>query len=406
MNQMQGPFGTKVRAPRSVKCETALRGCSMHRRAFQIALLGAASAVARPAFAAAAAGPIKIGQSGVLTGPIGAQLKQFDAGAQLVFDRVNRGGGIGGRTLELVAMDDGLQPEKTLENTRTLLQDPQLAALFGYTNSQSVAAVAPLLRESGIPLVAPISVTDSMRAQTARTAYYVRAGHEHEVRQLYRHITTLGIQRIALAYMASADRTAGAGEEAKAILEQELTTSNRGPVTAVALQRDGSNLVEAAASLAAVKPQAVILVAPGTFPARFIVEVEKLGIVAQYYSSSIIAAEATAQLLGPRMRGIVVSQVIPYPWGKNDPAVVEFRKLAEAASAPVSYALMEGYVSGSVLVEALKRTQRDYSPSRVHAAIRSLQGRIAGMDIDYTSTNTGSRFVELVQITGEGRFIR
>ena len=106
------------------------------------------------------------------------------------------------------------------------------------------------------------------------------------------------------------------------------------------------------------------------------------------------------------MRSIVVAQVTPYPWGKSDPAVVEFRKLAEAANAPVSYAVMEGYVSGSVFVEALKRTPRDTSPARVHAASRSLHGRSAGVDIDYTSTNTGSRFVELVQITGEGRFVR
>lgn len=378
----------------------------MRRRSFQIALLGAASSVARPSLAVPAAGPIKIGQSGVLGGSIGAQLRQFDMGAQLAFDLVNRRGGIGGRPLELVALDDGLQPEKTLENTRRLLQDPQLAALFGYTSSQSIAAVAPLLEESGIPLVAPVSVTDSLRAQTGRSAYYVRAGYEREIRQLCKQITTVGIQRIALAFFASTDRTPGAGEEAKAVLEQELAASGRQPVAAVALQRDGSNLVDAAASLAAIKPQAVILVAPGPLPARLIAEMERRGAFPQYYSSSIIPAEVTAQLLGPRMRGIVVAQVVPYPWGANEPAVVEFRKLADAANATVSYALMEGYLSGSVLVEALKRTPRDLSPARVHAALRSLRGRIAGVDIDYTSTNTGSRFVELVQIIGEGRFIR
>lgn len=378
----------------------------MQRRDFHISLLAAACGVALPAVSAPAAGAIRIGQSGVLSGPIGAQLKQFDAGAQLAFDRVNRSGGIGGRPLELVAMDDGLNPEKTLENTRTLLQDPRLVALFGYTSSQSIAAVAPLLRESGIPLLAPISVTDSMRAQTVRSAYYVRAGYEREIRQLYKQITTLGIQRIAVAYMPSVDRTAGAGEEARTVLEQELAATGRVPVAAVPIHRDGSNLAEAAASLAAVKPQAVILVAPGTLPARLIAEADKRGLVTQYYSASIIAAEATAQLLGPRMRSIVVAQVVPYPWGTNDPAVVEFRKLAETANATVSYALMEGYVSGSVLVEALKRAQRDLAPARLHAAIRGLRGRIAGVDIDYSTGNTGSRFVELVQITGEGRFVR
>jgi branched-chain amino acid transport system substrate-binding protein len=303
-------------------------------------------------------------------------------------------------------LDDGLQPEKTLKNTRMLLEDPQLAALFGYTSSQSVAAITPLLRESGVPLVAPISVTDSMRAQTAQSAYYVRAGYGQEVRQLYKQITTLGIQRIAVAYMVSGDRTAGAGEEAKAALERELAATGRVLVAAVPLQRDGSNLGEAAASLSAVKPQAVILVAPGTLPAHFIAEVDKSGLATQYYSASIIAAEATARLLGPRMRSIVVAQVVPYPWGTKEPAVVEFRKLAEAANAPVSYALMEGFVSGSVLVEALKRTPRDLAPARLHAAIRSVRGRIAGMDMDFSISNTGSRFVELVQATGEGRFVR
>jgi len=59
------------------------------------------------------------------------------------------------------------------------------------------------------------------------------------------------------------------------------------------------------------------------------------------------------------------------------------------------------------MIEALKRTGRDLTRARLHATLRALKLRLAGMDIDFsTGGTTGSRFIEMVRVTPEGRFVR
>lgn len=381
---------------------------SLNRRGFHIGIGAMACSLAHPHVAAGPGtrAPVKIGQSAVLTGPVGVQMQLFNAGARLALDRLNQAGGIAGRPVELVTLEDQLRPELAIENTRRLAADPDVRALFGYLSSPIISAIDPLLQESGLPLVAPVSVTDATRAQTAGRAYYVRAGYEREVDRLVRQLDTVGIDRIGLAYITSPTNTPGAGEEIKALLDLKLDERKRPRAVSAALSRDGSNVDQAAELLARARPQATILVAPADLPAKLIAGISKRGVHSEYYGVSMVAAELTAKLLGTTMRSMVVAQVVPYPWGSPDPTVADFRKLAEAAKLPLSYVAMEGYASASVLVQALQRAGRDPSPRQQHAALQSLRGHIAGLDIDFTTSNTGSRFVELVQITSSGRFIR
>jgi ABC-type branched-subunit amino acid transport system substrate-binding protein len=126
-----------------------------------------------------------------------------------------------------------------------------------------------------------------------------------------------------------------------------------------------------------------------------------------FYGMSIVAGEVTAKVAGEKARGLAISQIVPYPWGEVDPVVKDYRRLAEKANVPVGYYSFEGYLNALVLLEALRRTGRDLTRARLHATLRSLKLRLAGMDLDFgTGGVTGSRFVELVQVTREGRFVR
>ena len=90
-----------------------------------------------------------------------------------------------------------------------------------------------------------------------------------------------------------------------------------------------------------------------------------------------------------------------------DTLTKEYRRLAEAAKVPVGYYTFEGYLNALVMLDALRRIGRDLSRPRLHAALRATRLRLAGMEVDFSSgRHTGSRFVELVQVTHEGRFVR
>jgi hypothetical protein len=132
-----------------------------------------------------------------------------------------------------------------------------------------------------------------------------------------------------------------------------------------------------------------------------------LGWQPSFYGMSIVSGEVVFKVAGPRTRGLAISQVVPYPWSQADPLVLQYRQLAEAAKVPVGYYSFEGYLNGRVLLEALNRCGRELSRARMHAAMRGLKMRLAGMSLDFTGGDaTGSRYVELVQVSHEGRFVR
>ena len=71
------------------------------------------------------------------------------------------------------------------------------------------------------------------------------------------------------------------------------------------------------------------------------------------------------------------------------------------------YASFEGYVNARVMVEALYRCSTDLTPGRLHTVMTNLRWRYAGLDLDFTQDGiTGSRFVELVQLNEQGKYLR
>ncbi len=75
---------------------------------------------------------IFIGQSCQLTGPLAALSSEVRQGASLYFDHINASGGVRGRKIRVVALDDAYDPKKAAENTRKLIDEHKVLALFQY----------------------------------------------------------------------------------------------------------------------------------------------------------------------------------------------------------------------------------------------------------------------------------
>ncbi|ROZ75761.1 ABC transporter substrate-binding protein [Ramlibacter sp. WS9] len=359
------------------------------------------SALKLPAWGAVTAS-IKIGQSCVLSGPLGEQLRLGNRGVAMVFDAVNRSGGINGLPIELISLDDEFQPAKTLANCEQLLQEHRVVALYGLLGTGNLLTVLPLLEKTGVPVVGCIGVTDSAREKTRDLVYFVRAGYGREVQKTLQQITTIGIRRIALAHFNNTG-----GEEFKTVFTQSLQKLGMTPGVTTAVNVDGSNIAACATALAEDRPQAVVIFLAGGLPGKLIEAVNALGAFPNYYGMSVVPGELTAKSLGPKLRNLIITQVIPYPWAKENPALQAFRSLATAASVPVGYSSLEGYINASILVEMLKRAGKDLSPAKLHAALKRVKGRFGGLDVDFTGTsNTGSTFTELVYMAGDGKFLR
>jgi branched-chain amino acid transport system substrate-binding protein len=374
----------------------------MKRRIFLAA--GAAAVAGGPARAdnGVTDTEILLGQTGILSGPLGTTIKSMLGGAQLAFNDTNSRGGVAGRAVKLVSMDDELKPDKAVANYRSLLNDQRVLAFFGCVGSGTTAASAGVLAQSGAPMVGGYAVADSAREKVKGSAYFVRASTGREAEALVQHLTTLGVTRIAVAHL---DNPGGA--EARALVESALSAKQLKLQAAVAVKGDGSNAAEAGKQLAGNEAQAVIMYLSGVLPGEVMKATWALGARPMFYGMSIVAGELAAKTLGEHARGLAIAQVVPYPWAEVDPVVREYRRLADAAGVPLSYYSYEGYLSGIVMLESLRRCGRELTRARLHAALRGLKMRLAGMDVDFTTGHaTGSNFVDLVQVSVGGRFVR
>ena len=109
--------------------------------------------------------PIKIGALNVLSGSFAAYGKSGRQGAQLAIDEINAQGGLLGRKLELIQVDDQAKPDVGVQEARRVNLNEKVNFLIGIDSSSVALAVAPLTNEYKIPLVVMHGATPALTEQ-------------------------------------------------------------------------------------------------------------------------------------------------------------------------------------------------------------------------------------------------
>ena len=374
----------------------------MQRRTTLAALGGLMATPLVRAQGTAATNDIVIGQSAVVSGPLGGPIKAMISGAQLAFDAVNAQGGVQGRKIKLITLDDELAPPKALANYKKLLDEHGVVAMFGCVGSGTTAAAGKLLADYSCASIGGYGVADSAREKTGNNGFFIRASMGREAEVLVQQLTTIGITRFAVAHMDNPG-----GQEALALVTKALQSHQLKPVAAGAVKGDSSNAAQVGKDLAAAQPQAVIMYLSGKQPADLMPAMRAAGTNPMFYGMSIVSGEVVAKVLGEQSRGLAIAQVVPYPWSQSDPDLQAYQRLLQPTKAEPSYYSFEGWLNAQVTIEALKRAGRELSRARLVSVMRALKMRLAGIELDFTTGSiAASRFVELVQVRFDGRFVR
>jgi branched-chain amino acid transport system substrate-binding protein len=116
-----------------------------------VALGLAAGPLARPAIAAS--DPVRIGWLAALTGPSSTPAIGFDRGVRFAVERINGGGGVKGRQIELVTRDTQGDPTKAVNATQEMISRQKVHAIWGPTNSGEALATTPIMGRFKTPNV-------------------------------------------------------------------------------------------------------------------------------------------------------------------------------------------------------------------------------------------------------------
>ncbi len=374
------------------------------RRSALSRVAGAAAAVALPAWAQSER-RILLGQSCALTGPAAQLGIQMNRGARIFFDRLNAEGGVGGRTIELKVLDDGYEPDRCAANTEALIRREEAFALFGYVGTPTGLAALPLVNAAGIPFFGPFTGAESLREPFSRNVFHVRGSYYDETALIVRQLVSLGLKRIAV--FRQDDSYGQAGFDG---VQRALQAAGLEPAAVGFVKRNTVDVAAAVQTIVAARPDAVVQISAYRSCAAFVREARKAGYGGTFYNVSFVGTQALADELGKDGLGVVVSQVMPFPFSTTTPIAREYIDAVKRAGSDASanYSSMEGYVCAKVFTEGLRRAGGKFTREGLTAGLETLQRYDAGgYLVSFSARNhRGSSFVELSMLTGDGKVRR
>ena len=343
---------------------------------------------------------ILIGQSAALSGPAEQLGKEMKSGAEAYFDVVNKSGGINGRKIKLVSVDDGYEPDRAAANTKKLIDDNEVLALFGYVGTPTSNAALPIFSQAKVPFIGAFTGAQSLREPFNRYIFNVRASYYDETEAIIQHLVLSGAKRIAVFYQNDAYGKAGLAGVELAMKKRNLAISSTATV-----ERNTIDVAKAVEAISKDNPTAVVMISAYKSCAAFIKEMQRAGAFPQFWNVSFVGSKALATELGDAGRGVQISQVVPFPFSDSTPIVREYQKLVGGA-AKASFTSLEGYLAAKVLVAGLKRAGKNPTRESLVDGLASM-GKVdlGGFTVNYSPSNhNGSSYVDLTIISRGGTF--
>ena len=344
-----------------------------------------------------------IGQFAALTGPAAQLGLRMQAGIKAQLDAVNKAGGINGRQIKLVSRDDGYEPEKAALAVKALLNDDQAFALIGSVGTPTTLAALPAINDAKVPLIGPFTGAQGLREPFSRQLFHVRASYFDETDRIVQHLTTLGVKKIAVMYQNDAYGKAGLEGVTRALSKRQMTA-----VAAATVERNTVDIAKALDAILKASPEVVVQISAYKSSAAFIKQARSQGFGGQFFNVSFVGSSALAEELGDAGNGVVISQVVPFPFQGNSVIVREYQqRMTESGQKEFDFSSLEGFLAAKVLTEGLKRAGRTLTREGLITALESLKDfNMGGFTINYSAkSHEGSNFSDLTIIGRGGKFI-
>jgi ABC-type branched-subunit amino acid transport system substrate-binding protein len=350
-----------------------------------------------------ASADIILGHSRDLSGTSAALTTDYVRGMSAYFDDLNKRGGIRGEKIKLVSLDDGFNPDKTVENTKALIETHNALALVGFRGTANMLKIVPIVQAAGIAQIGNTSGAKSLRDPYVPGVFHVRASTTDEIEAAVNHAWTIGIKKIAVVYQDDAF-----GKEGLEAFSASMQKRGAAPAAVAPVPRGTVDVAAAIEVIAAAQPQAVLLIGQAKPGAAFIKGLRLKGVSPQFFVLSV-SSGLHAELKEPAAR-VIVSQVVPYPFTELGNTVVrEYQTvISQTADKKFSYNSMEGFLNAKLVARALQKMSGPPTRAKLINTLESFTNEdLGGFALTYSKqSNLGSRFVNLTMIRADGTFAR
>ena len=343
--------------------------------------------------------PWLIGQSVPLTGSNAAFGKDIRDGALAYFKTVNAKGGVEGRLIELVSLDDKNDRKTAGANAQKLLQENKVAALFGFASATLSLDAMPLAEKSEVLFFAPFSGANPVR-KPSPVVFTLRASYTEELEKMLAFWTGLGLNQVVVVHYDDE-----VGKQNLVVVTDYLAKQGKQP-KAFALARNAKVDATRFNELLALKPDVLINTVLSSPAAEISRQLKAKGLTIPMSSLSFVGAQQYITAAGDSAAGVSIAQVVPNA-ASADLVVRECAKaLADSGVATAMNSThLEACIGAKVLTEAIRRAKKPGNADTLLASLRNLGSYdTGGFTVSYSSSRQhGSKFVDLAMVTREGR---
>jgi ABC-type branched-subunit amino acid transport system substrate-binding protein len=307
-----------------------------------------------------------------MSAPFSGAAKELGRGVQigldLAFAEVNAAGGVFGRTVRLVTLDDAYEPEKTAENMARLTDEYKVFGYAGNVGTPTAEKALPVATAAKRVFFAPYTGARFLRnSPPDRYVFNFRAGYDEETAKTVAYL--LDVRRLKPSEIAVFSQNDAFGDAGYAGVERSFRKLKAAPPLHARFTRNTTEVDPAVEKVLAARDEikAVVMVAPYRPAAAFIKKLTDAGFRPTFTNVSFVGGTALAEQLkefGPGYaKDVIVTQVVPFP-ESNASAVLRYREaLAKAhPDAVPGFVTLEGYLAGLVLAAGLRAAGPDLTP--------------------------------------------
>jgi ABC-type branched-subunit amino acid transport system substrate-binding protein len=347
---------------------------------------------------------IVIGQSAPLTGSNAELGNDIRNGALAYLQKVNNAGGVHGRRIELVTLDDGNVVARADANTKKLVEEQAVFALFGYASATLSRPALPYVEKHRVPFLGPFTGADPMRVFN-KHVYNMRGSYAEELEKIVDHFAPLGVKRFSIVYYDDV-----IGRENLTAVDRALKARGLTAVSHAAFKdRAKPDIAAGVKEVAKGQPDVVILTTLYKTTSDFIKQAHVAGMGASMVSNSFPGASPLAKELGGKDgAGVIVATVVPPPTKRSLQIVQEYQAAIEKqiGKKEWSFTSLESYIGAKVMVEALRRAGPKLTREGFMHELDGMKGYdTGGYVVGFAPNNhNGSSFVELTVIGHDLKF--
>ncbi len=349
----------------------------------------AAVAPAGAARAQAPAGEVLVGMCGPFSGVAKELGNQAKIGLDVAFAAANEAGGVAGRKVRLLALDDAYDPARTATCMKELVEKRKVFAVAGSVGTATAAVAVPYANEKGVLLFGAVSGASLLRNDPPdRYVFNYRASYAEETAAIVRHLVE--VRRVDPTQVAVFVQDDAFGEAGFEGLAKVMRRYKRDPakLLRVSYKRGTADVDEAVKAVrkAGAQVKAVVMVATYKPAARFIEKLRDANVNPIFTNVSFVGsnelAEELAQL-GPKYaEGVMVTQVVPAPTS-NASAILKYREQLKkhAPGEKPDFVSLEGWLVGRLFLEGLQRAGQKLTTDAVIDALEGIHGLDLGIGV-------------------------